>query len=57
MSDQFDLYCFQRLGAQRAKVLSAPDASDEVECACAQYLKEQGFVTPDSKIIPTTNHF
>jgi hypothetical protein len=57
MSDQFDLYCYQKIGVQLAQVLAAPETSGEIECACAQYLSEQGYAEPDISIIPTTNHF
>lgn len=64
INDQYDLFCFQRLGQAVRNAFSINEA-DDVTCACAKYLRKEGYrISPyfsstrttaqATQLIPTT---
>lgn len=53
MNDQYDLYCFQKLGESVSRNSDNPYDADEIDCACADYLIREGHDITSNHLIAT----
>lgn len=53
MSDGYDLFCFQKL-EEAVRSVASSAVEDEVGCACAHYLQQQGYQNLPVTLISTS---